>query len=81
MKNVFRLGTSFAGNEGERAAYRKVACFESAYLFDDFMYLFHCSRVERTGERDPVQNKNRIKSAYKIAVTFKRSNTAFNSAC
>lgn len=39
------------------------------------------TEVEQTGERDPVQNKNRIKSAYKIAITFKRSNTAFNSAC
>lgn len=32
--------------------------------------------TEQTGERDPVQNKTRNKSGYKIAVTFKRSNTA-----
>lgn len=31
MKNVFRLGTGSAGNESERAAYRKMVCFESAY--------------------------------------------------
>jgi len=45
------------------------------------IFCIYFTVVEQTGERDPVQNKNRIKSAYKIAITFKRSNTAFNSAC
>lgn len=57
------------------------------YLFAGLFYLINFNLIEQACETDPVQNRNGIKSGYRIAMIFRWSNVvavqnyAFNSLC
>lgn len=53
------------------ASYIKKVCFEYVYLFTGLFYLINFNLIEQACETDPVQNRNGIKSGYRIAMIFR----------